>query len=128
MRSTAIILAALVGILCVSAARIGSKSTVQGRVTTELGQAIGRAHLLFHFDPAGQEKPQPRPDVVVEADSAGRFEVQLQPGFYDMCTFSSGFTATCQKLLLRGAEPTRREIRLKADPLVTEHLGDVFFR
>jgi hypothetical protein len=129
MSSNAVKLAvAFAGALSLSLPTIGSRGAVNGRVTSVLGEPIGRAQVLFHFDPAGQEKPLSRPDLVVQSDAAGRFVVQLEPGFYDLCVFSPGVTAACQKLLVQDAGSIRQDIRLNADPLVIKHLGDVFIR
>jgi hypothetical protein len=53
---------AFAGAFSLSLPTIGSRGAVNGQVTTVLGEPIGRAQVLFHFDPAGQEKPLPRPD------------------------------------------------------------------
>ena len=109
-----------------SVAIAASPGTIKGQVLDSEGAAITGAHLLFHPDPSGQAKSAIRSDVMHESDAAGRFEVQLEPGFYDVCVMAAAFAPECKKVLIVGAVAIQHDARLKADPLVMQHLGDKF--
>ena len=72
---------------CVAQTAPSPSGTVKGQVTDSgaRGAPISGAHAVFHYDPAGVMKPVEHPDITRETDPAGRFEVQLDPGFYDIC-------------------------------------------
>ena len=58
---------------------------------------------------------------------AGVFQLSLRPGFYDLCAFTAGFSASCQKIYVPANNATlRRKIKLSLDPVVEKELGDVF--
>ena len=90
------------------------------------GAVIKGAHLLFHPDPSGQSKPAIRSDVMRETDAAGRFDVQLEPGFYDVCVMATAFTPQCRKVLVTNGGTIQHDAQMKADALVMQHLGDTF--
>lgn len=113
-------------ILFCSGATAASGGTVKGIVSDSEGAAIEGAHLVFHLDPSGGAKSAPAPDVVRETDVMGRFSVQLEPAFYDVCVMATAFTPQCSKILVPKEGDIRHDARLKADPLVTRHLGDRF--
>ncbi len=113
-------------ILCSAVAIAASPGTIKGHVLDSEGAVIKGAHLLFHPDASGQAKPAIRSDVMRESDAAGRFEVQLDPGFYDVCVMATAFTPECKKVLIVSGEAIQRDARLKADPLVMRQLGDKF--
>jgi hypothetical protein len=100
--------------------------TVKGRVSDSEGAAIKGAHLLFHMDASGRNKSAPSVDVVRETDTMGDFEVQLEPGFYDVCIMAKAFTPECRKILVSKEGHVHLDTHLKADPLVIKHLGDTF--
>lgn len=112
--------------LCSSAATAASPGTVKGQVLDSEGAVIKGAHLLFHPDASGQARPGIRQDVMKESDASGRFEVQLEPGFYDVCVMATAFTPECRKVLVVTGNTFQQDARLKADPLVMQHLGDKF--
>jgi hypothetical protein len=113
-------------VLCSSVAIAASPGTIKGQVLDSEGAVIKGAHLLFHPDASGQAKPAIRSDVMRESDTAGRFEVQLEPGFYDVCVMATAFTPECKKVLIVDGNAIQHDARLKADPLVMQHLGDKF--
>jgi hypothetical protein len=116
----------VVAALCCSAATAASPGTIKGRVVDSEGAVIKGAHLLFHPDPSGQNKPASRSDVMRETDAAGRFDVQLEPGFHDVCVMATAFSPECRKVLVTGGGTIQHDAQLKADPLVMRHLGDTF--
>lgn len=116
----------LTGLLCFTATTAAAPGTVKGRVLDSLGAPIGRARILLHFDPAGQEKVPPRADVALETNAAGGFGVELQSGFYDVCVFSTAFTPDCRKVLVRSGDTLLHDTKMKVDPLISKHLGDTF--
>ena len=61
-----------------------------------------------------------------ESDAAGRFEVRLEPGFYDVCVMATAFAPECKKVLVVNGAAIQYDARLKADPLIMQHLGDKF--
>ena len=114
-----------VALLC-PAAIAGSSGTVRGTISDSEGAAIKGAHLVFHWDGSGQRSSKPREDITSEADATGLFEVELEPGFYDVCAMSMGFTPECKKIMVEAGQTTKYAASLKADPLVTKRLGDTF--
>ena len=96
------------------------------------GAVIGGAHLLFHPDhsfnpdPALYGKPDNRSDMTREADAMGRFNVQLESGFYDVCVMATAFTPECKKVLITNGKTIQYDTHLKVDDLVTRYLGDTF--
>lgn len=123
LKSSIIIMAV---VLCSPVAIAASPGTIKGRVLDSEGAAVKGAHLLFHPDGSGQAKPVLRSDVMRESDAAGRFEVQLEPGFYDVCIMATAFTPECKKILVVNGDAIQHDARLNADPLVMQHLGDKF--
>jgi hypothetical protein len=115
---------ALVFILCSSAAVAVSSGIVRGQVSDSEGAVTQRAHLLFHPDTSGRSQSVPAADVVRETDAMGRFDVQLEPGFYDVCIMATAFTPECRKILVSKEEIVQHDARLKVDPLISQHLGD----
>jgi hypothetical protein len=65
-------------------------------------------------------------DIVRETDTTGQFDVQLEPGFYDVCVMAPAFTPQCGKILLTKEADIQHDVHLNADPLVIKHLGDRF--
>ena len=114
-----------VALLC-PAAIAGSSGTVSGRISDSEGAAINGAHLVFHWDGSGQRQSKPRADVTRETDTTGSFEIELEPGFYDVCAMYMGFAPECKKIMVEPGHTTKYDARLKADALVTKHLGDTF--
>ena len=121
-----VLIAVIAVFVCSSVAIAASRGTIRGQVLDSEGAAIKGARLLFHPDASGQVKPEIRPDVMRESDAAGRFEVQLEPGFYGVCAMATAFTPECKKVLIVPGDGIRHDLRLKADSLVMQHLGDKF--
>jgi hypothetical protein len=113
-------------ILGSSVALAASLGIIKGQVSDSEGAVIKGAHLLFHPDASGQARSAMRSDVTRVSDAAGRFEVQLEPGFYDVCIMATAFTPECKKVLVVDGGAIQHDGRLKADPLVMQHLGDKF--
>ena len=107
---------------------IASPRIVKGRISDSEGAAIKDAHLLFHPDRAGQNEKVPRQDKVRETDEAGHFDVHLEPGFWDVCVMATAFTAKCRKILVSEGGVVQHDVQLTVDPLVTQHLGDIFLK
>lgn len=123
-RKLALVLIAFV--FAATGAWAAQEASVSGHVLDSEGAAIEKAHIVFHFDHAGQTNPKSMPDIVRETDSNGDFSANLAPGFYDICTMATGFTPQCRKILMPGSGSTQQDFRLSADPLVVSHLGDKF--
>jgi len=123
---TKYLLTALISVLYCSVAVAAPVGTIQGRVSDSEGAAIKGAHVLFHLDTSGQTKSAPTVDIGRETDAMGHFDVQLEPGFYDVCIMATAFTPECRKILVSKERNTQHNARLKADPLVIKHLGDTF--
>lgn len=119
-------LMALIFAMCCSVAIAASFGTVKGRVSDSEGAAIKGAHVLFHLDTSGRTRPAPTSDIVRETDTMGTFDVQLEPGFYDVCVMAKAFTPKCRKILVSKDGKVQHDVRLNADPLVIKHLGDTF--
>jgi hypothetical protein len=109
-----------------SLATSATPGTIKGRVLDSEGAVIKGAHLLFHPDSSGQSKPGSRSDMVRETDAAGRFDIRLHPGFYDVCVMATAFTPECRKVLVTTGKAILYDTQLKMDALVMQHLGDKF--
>lgn len=112
--------------LCSSLAVAVSSGTITGSVMDSEGAIIKNAHLVFHRDFSGQNKPAAYPDVTRETDASGRFSVQLEPGFYDVCIMATAFAPECRKVLVTSGETREHNAQLKVDALIVQHLGDTF--
>jgi hypothetical protein len=121
-----LLIALVLIIMYCSVARAASLGTVKGRVSDSEGAAIKGAHVLFHLDSSGRTKVTPTLDVVRETDAMGNFDVQLEPGFYDVCIMAQAFTPECRKILVPKEGNVQHNADLNADPLVIKHLGDTF--
>ncbi len=106
---------------------LGSPSALKGRVTDSEGAAIQGAHLLFHLDPSGKTKSGLEVDVMRDTDAQGAFNVQLEPGFYDVCVMATAFTPQCTKVLLSSQGIAHQDFHLSADPLVLKHIADTVY-
>ena len=126
MYSLSLSFVAIASITYSSAAAAASMETGTGRVSDSEGAAIQGAHLLFHSDPSGRSRPISRSDITQETDALGRFNVQLEPGFYDVCTMAAAFTPQCTKVLVSKRRVTSYNTRLSISTLVTRPLGDTF--
>lgn len=109
-----------------SAAFAASEGAIKGRVLDSEGASIKGAHLLFHPDLSGRLDPAPASDIVRETDAFGGYDVQVEPGFYDVCVMAKAFTPECRKIFVTKGEKVQHNVRLNADPLVVKHLGDTF--
>lgn len=114
-------------VLFFSAIPYALSATVKGRVTDSEGTAINGAEVLFHLDPSGGgAKSAPHVNAFRQTDAKGSFEIQLKPGFYDLCVMASAFTPECSKILVTNEKTTQYDFRLNASPLIVKHLGDQF--
>lgn len=111
---------------CCFASTVNSRGIIKGRVVDSEGAVIKDAYVLFHPDPSGQITRLSGVDVTRETDAMGRFNLQLEPGFYDMCVMAAAFTPECHKILVTSGKVAKQDAQLKADALVTAHLGDRF--
>jgi hypothetical protein len=118
--------------LCSVTSATGPTTRASGVVTDTERGAIEDAYLLFHPDPAGiGSKTDTRLEVSRKTDRAGHFEAELEPGFYDVCVMALAFTPQCRKILVEGkpitdsvaGKPLNFDFKLKADPLISKHLG-----
>jgi Carboxypeptidase regulatory-like domain len=123
MKSSLLILAVA---LCSSMAVAVSSGTITGRVVDPQGAVIQGAHLLFHRDYSGQNKLATHSDFTRETDASGQFDIQLEPGFYDVCVMASAFTSECRKVLVTEGTTIQHNTELKVDALVMQHSGDTF--
>lgn len=113
-------------VLFSSSATYAFSATVKGHITDSEGAAIKGAEVLFHLDPSGNAKPSPSVDVFRKTNATGGFEIQLTPGFYDVCIMATAFTPECSKILVNKENQTDHDVHLNASPLVIKHLGDRF--
>ncbi len=98
--------------------------TIVGRITdTQTGAAIPGAQLLFHFDRAGAAADQ-RSDITRQSDQSGRFEVQLGPGFYDVCVMAATYSPECREVLVANGKSIQHDVGLTFDRLVGNHLDE----
>jgi hypothetical protein len=99
--------------------------TLKGKVGDFYGAFMPNSYV-FAFN---NELPCPSinalPGKSTMTTRIGDFQLDLDPGFYDVCVFHSGFTAVCKKIFV--TEKTNKKIykfRMLPDPLVTKEKGD----
>ena len=68
--------------------------TLSGTITDSEGGSIA-AHVVVHHDISGSQNLRSREDTTLKADRNGRFRVQLEPAFYDLCVMADAFTPQC---------------------------------
>src|SRR5689334_15831231 len=85
---TAYCLACAVGLLWLLPAADATTANVQGTVVDSEGAIIARAHVVVRADLSGKRKRTRSPDDVIDTDGGGRFMLELQPGFYDVCVMA----------------------------------------
>jgi hypothetical protein len=100
--------------------------TVSGRVTrTDAGGIpVEGAHVVVHYDHAGNMQPSSRPDVARATDRLGRYSVELEPGFYDVCIMALALTPDCRKVLVTSGKTIEHDAALRTDPLVVDRLAE----
>lgn len=101
-------------------------ANLQGTVVDSEGAAIANAHVVVRADLSGRINRTRDPDKVIDTDAGGRFMLELQPGFYDVCVMADAFSPSCQKVQVTSDDVLKPRIPLKADPDVMKHIGDVF--
>src|SRR5262249_36126468 len=102
-------------------------STIKGRILDSEGAAVN-ARILFHPDPSGVGRPVARREVRRETGEEGLCEVDLDPGFYGVCVMARAFTPECRKVFLTVCQSLRFDTKLKVDPLIVQHFGDIIRR
>ena len=102
-----------------------SSGTLKGIVSDTEGAALS-AHIVIHEDIVGRGNAPHQQDVIPVVDKDGRFTVELTPGFYDVCAMADAFTPSCRKVLIKVGLATEYWIQLRADPKVSEMIGDRF--
>jgi Carboxypeptidase regulatory-like domain len=124
---TAHYLACTVGLaVWILSAASAATANLQGTVVDSEGAAIANAHVVVRADLSTRRNRTRNPDSVIDTDSGGRFMLELQPGFYDVCVMADAFSPSCQKVLVTSDDVLRPRIQLKADPEVMKRIGDVF--
>ena len=122
-----LLLASLGFVLFFSFRLIAAPANLQGLVLDSEGASIAKAHVVIRADASGRRATKNGvDDIVVDTDASGRFAAQLQPGFYDICVMADAFSPACQKVLVDSISTLRPKIRMRADPDIAKHLGDVF--
>ena len=95
--------------------------TLQGKVVDREG-AVLPAHILIHADLAGRNGDRPNDRLLTSGDK-GELEVQLAPGFYDVCVMADGFVPVCRKIRIRTERSEVTRFRLEIDSKVLEDTG-----
>lgn len=116
----------LVAIPFCSTSFASSAGFIKGTVSDSGGSAIKEAHVIFHADPAGRGRQKTVPDQSQDTDAMGQFNMELQPGFYDVCVMATAFAPVCKKVLVIDSKTSVHNVSLGPDPLVSEHLADTF--
>lgn len=101
-------------------------ANLQGTVVDSEGAAIAKAHVVIRADLSGRINRTRTADSVIDTDGVGRFMLELQPGFYDVCVMADAFSPSCQKVLVTSDDVLKPRFQLKADPEVMKRIGDVF--
>ena len=102
-------------------------ATVSGSVHDVTGAVISGAWIVVIDNQAQGTPANKMPGLTQRTDHSGSFQLTLAPGFYDLCAFSAGFSASCQKIYMReNSSHLNRKIKLSVDPLVMKERGDVF--
>ena len=94
-------------------ARHSGRGKLIGQVLdAEESAPIGRAFIiLYREEDQGQN--------LVRVDSQGKFELDLEPGFYDVLAGAVEFVPTCERFAIISGKLSKFEPKLKAD---AEHL------
>jgi hypothetical protein len=101
-------------------------ANMQGTVVDSEGAAIANAHVVVRTGLSGRRNRTRNADIAIDTDGGGRFMLELQPGFYDVCVMADAFSPSCQKVLVTSDDVLKPRIQLKADPEVMKRIGDVF--
>jgi hypothetical protein len=126
-RNNGTLLGCTVGLLLwLLPAASAAAANLQGTVVDSEGAAIANAHVVVRADLSGKRNRTRNPDNAIDTDGGGRFMLELQPGFYDVCVMADAFSPSCQKVRVTSDGVLKLRIQLKADPEVMEHIGDVF--
>jgi len=113
--------------LSLTSAALTPLKAIMGTVLDSEGASVGGAHILIHPDLSRSEFPHSkRDDIFLNSDSRGRFETQLEPGFFDVCVMADAFTPQCRKVYIMEARILQIVFRLRADPEVVRRIGDKF--
>jgi hypothetical protein len=117
-------LGVIVLLLSAGAARAGA---LRGHATDVTGAAVGGAYVFAYDNQKHVAASSSKSGKATTTKRDGSFLLDLAPGFHDVCVFSPGFTASCQKILMSSANHSDYEVKLAVDPLVIKERGDNFF-
>lgn len=125
---TKIAVCSLAGFVLFSLVGAAGAGVLSGAAVDANGAAIGGAYVFVYDNQLHAASASSLPGRSVITQANGSFALDLAPGFYDVCVFSSGFTASCKKVLMYVANRSNYRVRLVVDPLVLKERGDRFPR
>jgi Carboxypeptidase regulatory-like domain len=106
---------------------MANAAVLKGLVSDATGAAVQNAYVFIFDDQARITTDTKYLGREAVTTRSGAFKVDVEPGFYDVCIFSSGFTPDCQKILVRTQnEEVLHDVRLVVDPLIVKERGDQF--
>jgi hypothetical protein len=121
----------LIVLIIASQTIASSTNPLKGVITDSEGAIIREARVFIHWDQSGADVGLKsnvglKQDLVLQTNEKGEFRADLPPGFYDVFVTANGFSPGCRKLRIRVRESATFNIKLRADPLITNELGDRF--
>ena len=100
--------------------------TLRGEVVDGAGSEIPTVRVLIREDLSGRRPDWQRKELDITSDARGRFNVELSPGFYDVCVLLDAFTPTCYKSVVKAGDSAVHTTRLSVDQAVWAAIRDVF--
>jgi hypothetical protein len=93
--------------LALVAATVAPAATLKGTVTSEPeGAPVPRAHIFVLQSGKHAE-------LAAETDDRGKFNIEVEPGFYNVFITAVGFSPTCTKIEVTARKPAVYNPRLK---------------
>jgi hypothetical protein len=108
-----------------TAANAATSGTLRGTVVDSEGAVLWMAHVLVRPDLTGRDGADPT-NKMVRTGRDGRFSVQLDPGFYDVCVMADAFVPTCQKISVEETKTVEPRFRLGIALDVIKGVADTF--
>ena len=98
-------------------------ATLSGTIRDSEGAAIANAHVIIHWDSTSRNHNVGiSEDKVFSTDVNGKFSLELPPGLYDIFVAATASSPHCEKIRMKGSEPSTYEIRLKVSEVASEGL------
>jgi hypothetical protein len=105
-----------------------SKVSLTGRVADSEGAAIKGARVFVIWDSSGSMLGLRDNVGAVDArsavtDAAGRYSIELPPGFYDVFVSAGSFSPAADKVRVKAGQTAIHDAKLSVDPIVSRELS-----